>query len=112
MVTICSRNHGSMAVISYNCAGVAPSHSACWTFCNRPSCGRPTSESRSSSGRGSAGQENSEPFCSTLRRAFCRACAKLRPRAMASPTLFIVVVSVSSAPGNFSKAKRGTFTTM
>jgi hypothetical protein len=31
--------------------------------------------------------------------------------AIASPTLFIVVVNVVSAPGNFSKAKRGTFTT-
>jgi hypothetical protein len=30
---------------------------------------------------------------------------------MASPTLFICVVRVSSAPGNFSKAKRGALTT-
>jgi len=28
-----------------------------------------------------------------------------------SPTLFICVPSVSSAPGNFSNAKRGHFTT-
>ena len=33
------------------------------------------------------------------------------PIAMASPTLFIVVVSSGSAPGNFSNANRGTFTT-
>jgi hypothetical protein len=31
--------------------------------------------------------------------------------AMTSPTLFIVVVSRGSAPGNFSKANRGIFTT-
>ena len=36
---------------------------------------------------------------------------KDRPIAIASPTLFIVVVRVGSACGNFSKAKRGTFTT-
>jgi hypothetical protein len=30
---------------------------------------------------------------------------------MASPTLFIVVVSSGSAPGNFSNANRGIFTT-
>jgi hypothetical protein len=45
------------------------------------------------------------------RRAFWRASVKLRPMAIASPTDFIVVVSVSSAAGNFSKAKRGTLTT-
>ena len=31
--------------------------------------------------------------------------------AITSPTDFIWVVRVSSAPGNFSKVKRGTFTT-
>ncbi len=31
--------------------------------------------------------------------------------AMASPTDFIAVVSVGSAPGNFSKAKRGILVT-
>ncbi len=45
------------------------------------------------------------------RSAFCSASVKLRPIAMASPTDFIVVVSVGSAAGNFSKAKRGTLTT-
>ena len=34
-----------------------------------------------------------------------------RPIAIASPTLFIVVVSRGSASANFSKAKRGNFTT-
>ncbi|SUO87338.1 Uncharacterised protein [Trueperella pyogenes] len=43
--------------------------------------------------------------------AFCSASVKLRPNDIASPTDFIVVVSVSSAAGNFSNANRGTFTT-
>ena len=37
--------------------------------------------------------------------------AKVRPMAMASPTDFIAVVSSGSAPGNFSKAKRGILVT-
>ena len=45
------------------------------------------------------------------RIALFSASAKLRPSDIASPTDFIVVVSVGSAPGNFSKANRGTFTT-
>jgi hypothetical protein len=36
---------------------------------------------------------------------------KLRPSDIASPTDFIVVVKVGSAPGNFSKANRGALTT-
>ena len=45
------------------------------------------------------------------RSAFCSASVKLRPIAIASPTDFMCVVSVGSAPGNFSNANRGTFTT-
>ncbi len=56
--------------------------------------------------------ENGASRFSTERSAFCSASGKLRPIAMASPTLFIVVVRKSSACGNFSKANRGTFTTM
>jgi len=41
------------------------------------------------------------------RNAFCSDSWKVRPIDMASPTLFIEVVSNASAPGNFSKAKRG-----
>ena len=40
-----------------------------------------------------------------------RASSKVRPIAMASPTLFMRVVSVSLVPLNFSKAKRGALTT-
>ena len=48
---------------------------------------------------------------SSERRAFCRDSAKVRPMAMDSPTDFMEVLSKGSAPGNFSKAKRGTFVT-
>ena len=50
------------------------------------------------------------PF-SRLRSAFCSAWLKVRPMDITSPTDFIEVVSVWSAWGNFSKLKRGTFTT-
>ena len=45
------------------------------------------------------------------RRPFWKASAKLRPIAIVSPTDFIEVVSVAGVPGNFSKVKRGIFTT-
>ncbi len=48
---------------------------------------------------------------SSDRSALPRASVKLRPIAIASPTLFMCVVRVESAVGNFSKANRGTLTT-
>ncbi len=48
---------------------------------------------------------------SSERKAFCRLSWKVRPIAMTSPTDFIEVVSVHSAPGNFSNAKRGILVT-
>jgi len=45
------------------------------------------------------------------RSAFCSAMAKVRPIDITSPTDFMLVVSVWSAWGNFSKLKRGIFTT-
>ncbi len=48
---------------------------------------------------------------SRLQSAFCTLSWKVRPMAMASPTDFIAVVSSGSAPGNFSKAKRGILVT-
>ena len=45
------------------------------------------------------------------RKALRKASLKLRPMAMASPTLFMCVVSSLSASGNFSKAQRGILTT-
>jgi hypothetical protein len=52
-----------------------------------------------------------ERSCSKERKPFCRASMKVRPIAMTSPTDFIFVPSLRSAPGNFSKAQRGIFTT-
>ena len=49
---------------------------------------------------------------SSERSAFCKLSWKVRPIAIASPTDFIDVVSTGSAPGNFSKAKRGILVTM
>jgi hypothetical protein len=46
-----------------------------------------------------------------LRRPFCNASAKQRPTDIASPTDFMLVVSIAGVPGNFSKVKRGIFTT-
>ena len=51
------------------------------------------------------------PSSSRLRMALPQASQKLRPMPIASPTDFICVVSSASAPGNFSNAKRGSFTT-
>ena len=45
------------------------------------------------------------------RAAFQKASWKVRPMPIDSPTDFIWVPSVSSAPANFSKAKRGNLTT-
>lgn len=53
-----------------------------------------------------AGQPGLEPA-----QRLCRLSWKVRPIAMTSPTDFIDVVSVVEAPGNFSKAKRGTLVT-
>jgi hypothetical protein len=46
-----------------------------------------------------------------LRSALRYASRKVRPMAITSPTLRIEVVRVRSARGNFSKLKRGIFTT-
>ncbi len=48
---------------------------------------------------------------SSERSAFCSDSWKVRPIAIASPTDFIEVVRIGSAPGNFSKAKRGILVT-
>ncbi len=58
-----------------------------------------------------AGQEKIASLRSKDRKAFMSASEKERPMAIASPTLFIVVVKRGSASANFSKAKRGSFTT-
>ena len=105
-------NQGSIPVTWATSAGLAPARSARWMVPSRPSWGVPASRSRrSASAPGSAVKPNDPWSLSSDLRAFCSASGKLRPMAMASPTLFIWVVSAGSAPGNFSKANRGTLTT-
>ena len=70
---------------------------------------RPRSSSSTSPGSPRPVERRARP--ARARSAFCSASVKLRPIAIASPTLFIVVVSVGSAAGNFSNANRGTLTT-
>ena len=55
--------------------------------------------------------QNPAAAVSIERSALPSASTNDRPSAIASPTLFIVVVSSGSAPGNFSNANRGIFTT-
>ncbi len=105
-------NHGSTLVAANSSSGVAPALMACCIVRSRPSCGVLHASSSSSLGATSPVQEKEESFFSIERSAFCSASGKERPMAMASPTDFMCVVSVWSAPLNFSNAKRGTFTTM
>ncbi len=90
---------------------MAPARRACWTWRSRCSLGVRTARSSSSLSRGLLVQVKELPFFSSDRMAFCSASGKDRPIAMTSPTDFMVVVSVGSAPGNFSNANRGTLTT-
>jgi hypothetical protein len=77
----------------------------------RPSWGVRACSSRSATGSAVPGHANDASFFSIDRSAFCNASGRLRPMAMASPTLFMCVVSVGSAAGNFSNANLGTLTT-
>ena len=70
---------------------------------------RDSSCKRSSPGVGPSTQPGRS--ISSPRSPFWNASLNVRPIAMASPTDFIWVVSVGSAVGNFSKAKRGILTT-
>jgi hypothetical protein len=60
---------------------------------------------------GSAPVHQPARLVSVERIALPSASARLRPIAIASPTLFMWVVSSRSAVGNFSNANRGTLTT-
>ena len=105
-------NQGSMPVAFATWAGLAPAASARWMVFRRPSWGVAAAlSSRSASAWGSCSKPNGPWLLSSDRKAFCSASGKVRPMAMASPTLFMCVVSVGSAPGNFSNANRGTLTT-
>ncbi len=108
-----SRNHGSILVASKTSSGVAPARIASMTFLSRPSCGVRMSSRIASLSRSTQRwlQSKTASLLSRERSAFWSASVKLRPIAIASPTDFMCVVSVGSAPGNFSNANRGTFTT-
>ncbi len=98
-------NHGSILVASKTCSAVAPRRSACWTSTIRPSVGVAIDSSSSSTVRDSAPQWNDEPRFSSERSAFCSALVKLRPMAIASPTDFMVVVSVGSLRRGTSRTR-------
>ena len=111
MPLIWSMNQASMPVAATRSATLAPARMAWCTVVSRPSCGSAQRASRSAWPAGGCCQLNGAPACSSERSAFCSASGKLRPMAIASPTDFMCVVSTGSAPGNFSKANRGTLTT-
>jgi len=66
--------------------------------------------SRSSESGVSVGARHGE-LGSSERMPFCKASLKVRPMAITSPTDFICVPRVLSAPGNFSNCHFGIFTT-
>ncbi len=101
-----------MLVAAYSSSIVAPALIACCIVRSRPSCGVREASRSASLSPGSPAQLKDDPFFSSDLRAFWRASGKDLPMAMASPTDFMWVVRVWSAPANFSKAKRGTLTTM
>ena len=82
------------------------------TTLSRPSCGRAALSSSSSTDSViSSAKRNGACASSRLRSALPNASVKFRPMAIASPTLFMCVVRVESAEGNFSNANLGTLTT-
>ncbi len=91
----------------------SPARSACAAISSRSGrgCDRAArNASRPPSPGGSTGSRPDNPV-SIERKPFCSASAKERPIAIASPTDFIAVESRAGVPGNFSKVKRGIFTT-
>ena len=105
-------NHGSMPVAADTSSTVAPARRARSTKYSRPSVGIAACASSSATGRSSScAVQKPVALVSIERSALPSASVKLRPIAIASPTLFMCVVSTGSAPGNFSNAKRGTLTT-
>ena len=112
-----SRNHGSILLASCTSLTLMPSRNACPTTSRRsgvgvPSAPRNTLRSSPLPRPSISISSRPESPVSRERKAFCSDSAKLRPIAIDSPTDFIAVVSVGSAPGNFSKAKRGILVTI
>ena len=114
IISSCRKYQRSILVAAYTCSIVAPAHNAFCTCCNRYSVGIFIASSREffSPSEISVGKVNIASLRSRERSAFMRASGNDRPIAIASPTLFIVVVRRGSASWNFSNANRGAFTTM
>ena len=116
--SIARRNHGSIRLRAWIWATVMPYLSAYRRCHTRSAFGvvslRITSSSDGWSGLphlSSRSQPRPNRFTSRPRRAFWSDSLNVRPMAIVSPTDFICVVSVPSAPGNFSKLNRGTLVT-
>jgi len=103
-----SRNHGSTCVSRFSSETVQPSSSASAIRCSRFSLGLPSM--RASSSRFRISGRNGRT-ASSERSALNSDSLNVRPNAITSPTDFIWVFSVTSAPGNFSKANFGIFVT-
>ena len=108
------RNHGSTAVdcvetLEISSRGAGPRRAP---TDGRGSVRRDGCSSSSSPAPATDGGASSESrSTSSERMALSRASSKERPMAATSPTAFIAVPSRGSAPGNFSKVKRGILTT-
>ena len=100
MCWICSMNRGWMPVTSLMSAGLAQARSARWMVFRRPSCGvQPSRQQAVFVGFGIFFEAERTVVILQALSAFCSASGKLRPMAIASPTLFMWVVSVASARG-------------
>jgi hypothetical protein len=108
-----SINHGSYWATAQTSATVKPSRSACAAISSRSGERMASAASISSRGAPASLSTLLKPLrpVSSPRSAFCIDSWMLRPIAMTSPTDFIAVPSVASAPLNFSKAKRGILVT-
>ena len=91
----------------------SPARSACAAINSRSGRGVDRAARNASCPPSPGGSTGSRPLnpVSMLRSPFCKASAKLRPMAMASPTDFMLVVSWAGVPGNFSNVNRGILTT-
>jgi hypothetical protein len=113
MRSISRRNHGSNLLASWMASRETPARMA-WAAVSRRSgrgVARAAWNASALPSPGVATSSRPESPVSMLLSPFCKASAKERPIAIASPTDFMEVVSVAGVPGNFSKVKRGIFTT-
>jgi hypothetical protein len=106
-------NHGSNFEASATSSSETPARIACAATSTRSGRGVASAAWKACAPPSPGGGTSSRPESpvSRLRSPFCSASAKERPIAIASPTDFMLVVSVGCVPGNFSKVKRGILTT-